>query len=260
MIYRCIPQKVSRIWGSLPPESIGQEPIGEIWWFFDETILENAQGVFRRADDFFPDDSFPLIIKTLHASRDLSVQVHPGKDGKSPKKDESWVVLQGSGLIKHGVMETVTPVQFKNAVIDGSVEKLLQNIKGQAGVFVHLPAGTIHALGAGLTVLEVQLNCTVTYRLWDYGRRDISGNLRELHIEQGLSAINWEAKGRATGISENHLNAGSYYMSKTGGGLVTLKPLEVLFLPDLQKCFFADHDGGTISTTNDSWIIGVEDE
>ncbi len=257
MIYRCLPQTVSRIWGSLPPERKGEEPVGEIWWFFSGTVLEDDSGNRRKADEFFPLNSFPLIIKTLHAARDLSVQVHPGKDRTMPVKDESWVVLQGSGRIMHGAVGGTTPLQFKNAVEDGSVESILQYINGEPGVFVHLPAGTIHALGAGLTVLEVQLNCTVTYRLWDYARKDINGNQRELHVEQGLSAINWETMGRATEVSGNYLNAGSYCMRKTGSGEIKLKPLEIAFLPEQRQCFFADSAGGSISTTSESWIVGM---
>lgn len=258
MIYQCLPQKVSRIWGSLPPEKAGEEPIGEMWWFFSETVLRSDRGDLAQASEFFPLNSFPLIIKTLHAARDLSVQVHPGKDRKMPMKDESWVVLQGSGKIMHGVVDGVTPQQFSNAVMDGSVESILQHLSGEPGRFIHLPAGTIHALGAGLTVLEVQLNCSVTYRLWDYARKDMGGSLRELHVEQGLSAVNWNNMGRATEVDTDHLNADSYYMRKTGPGEITLKPLEVIFLPDRQKCFFADPAGGTVSTTDDSWIVGME--
>ena len=258
MIYKCLPRKVSRIWGSLPPEKTGGEPVGEIWWFFSDTILENNQGDCRRADEFFPLNSFPLIIKTLHAARNLSVQVHPGKDRTIPMKDESWVVLEGHGKIMHGAKEGTTPLQFNKAVENGSVESILQHINGEPGVFVHLPAGTIHALGAGLTVLEVQLNCTVTYRLWDYARKYTSGNPRELHVEQGLSAISWETMGRAIEVSGNYLDAGSYYMQKVEPGQIELKPLEVLFLPEVQQCFFADLTGGTLSTTSDSWIVGIE--
>lgn len=257
MIYQCTPQRISRIWGSLPPVDTGEEPVGEIWWFFDETVLHSVSGDQRIAGDFFPQGSFPLIIKTLHAASDLSVQVHPGWDRTVPMKDESWVVLNGFGRILHGITPGVTPVQFRNAVKDGFVESLLQQINGEPGVFVHLPAGTIHALGAGLTVLEVQLNCSVTYRLWDYARRDINGELRELHVEPGLSAINWGTMGRATEVDADFLNAGSYYMRRAGSGELKLKPLEVAFLPETEKCFFADHAGGSLITTEDSWIVGV---
>ncbi len=132
MIYKCLPAKVNRIWGSLPPEKKGGEPVGEIWWFSGETILESSDGRHRAAADFFPLNSFPLIIKTLHAATDLSVQVHPGKDRTIPMKDESWVVLEGKGKIMHGAIDGTTPLQFKNAVDDGSVETLLRSIPGES--------------------------------------------------------------------------------------------------------------------------------
>ena len=82
--------------------------------------------------------------------------------------------------------------------------------------------------------------------------------MRELHVEQGLSAINWETMGRATEVDTDHLNAGSYYMRKAGAGEIELKPLEVIFLLGKEECFFADSTGGTISTACDSWIMGIE--
>lgn len=231
--------------------------MGEVWWFFSDTVLQSVGGEQRRACDFFPEGSFPLVIKTLHAASDLSVQVHPGWDRTLPIKDESWVVLSGFGRIVHGITPGVTPVQFRKAVKDGSVENLLQHIKGEPGVLVHLPGGTVHALGAGLTVLEVQLNCSITYRLWDYARKDNNGNLRELHVESGLSAINWETMGRATEVDADLLDAGSYYMRRAEPGELKLRPLEVVFLPETEECFFADPAGGSLITTEDSWIVGV---
>lgn len=257
MIYECIPQMVERIWGSLPPEQAGHDPVGEVWWFFEDTVLVNRSGEHRSAQEFFFPDSVPLIVKTLHAARDLSIQVHPGKDGTQPCKDESWFILQGRGRIMHGVVSGVMPAQFRRAVENGSVESILGTVRGEPGVFLHLPAGTIHALGAGLTALEIQLNCDVTFRLWDYARRDIMGNMRELHVEQGLEAINWKTMGRAVQISGDSLDAGSYNMKKIGPGTLQLKPMEIAFLPEEKQCFFADSTGGTISITGDAWLVGI---
>ncbi len=259
MIYKCLPVKVCRIWGSLPPSNTGEEPVGEIWWFSGDTILESSDGRHKPAADYFALNSFPLIIKTLHAARDLSVQVHPGKDRTVPMKDESWVVLDGTGKIMHGALPGTTPLQFKEAVEDGSVETILRSIKGEPGVFVDLPAGTIHALGGGLTVLEVQLNCDITYRLWDYARKDMNGNQRNLHIEEGLAAINWENMGRATEVTDDFLETDHYCMRKVSSGRIELNPLEIIFLPEMQQCFFADPGGGTISTNCNSWIIGAKE-
>ncbi|RKZ03985.1 hypothetical protein DRQ21_04100 [Candidatus Fermentibacteria bacterium] len=260
MIYRCIPERISRIWGSLPPEKQGAEPTGEIWWFSGETVLAGENGTTRKAGEFFPGNSVPLVVKTLHAARNLSVQVHPGCDGTEPVKDESWVVLSGRGKILHGTADDTTPDQFRDAVRNGSVENILQVIQAEPGLVVHLPAGTVHALGAGLTVLEVQLNCDVTYRLWDYARKDINGNLRELHIKKGLEAVNWENMGRASVVSGDYLNAGKYYMRRSVPGVLNLKPLELVYIPGENRCLFADGEGGTVSTPHHSWILGMTDE
>jgi mannose-6-phosphate isomerase class I len=257
MIYRCIPRRVSRIWGSLPPDTPGGEPTGEVWWFFEETILKNSRGEETRADRFFTKNSFPLIIKTLHAACNLSVQVHPGRDCMKPVKDESWVVLEGCGTVMHGAADGTTPEQFRLAVENGSVESLLQHIQGEPGVFVHLPAGTVHALGGGLTVLEVQLNCTVTYRLWDYSRTDLKGNRRELHITKGLEAVNWQTMGRAVRVTGDYLDAGSYFMRRAEPGTIELKPLEVAFLLKENLCYFADREGGTVSSSGGLWVVGM---
>ncbi|GEM_PF-1807363 len=260
MIYRCLPERVSRIWGSLPPEREGGEPTGEIWWFSSETVLVADNGVSSKAKEFFPGNSVPIVVKTLHAARNLSVQVHPGCDGTEPVKDESWVVLGGSGKILHGIADGTTPEQFRSAVRDGSVETILQVIQSEPGLVVHLPAGTVHALGAGLTVLEVQLNCAVTYRLWDYARTDIKGNLRELHVEKGLKAVNWKNMGRAYVVAGDYLDAGTYFLRKAEPGSVQLRPLELVYIPGENRCLFADGEGGTVSITHNSWVLGMTDE
>jgi mannose-6-phosphate isomerase class I len=260
MIYRCLPERISRIWGSLPPQREGAEPTGEIWWFSDETVLAGESGVERRAGEFFPGNSVPLVVKTLHAAKNLSVQVHPGHDGTKPVKDESWVVLGGRGEILHGTVDGTTPEQFREAVQRGSVADILQVIQAEPGLVVHLPAGTVHALGAGLTVLEVQLNCDVTYRLWDYARTDINGNFRELHTEKGLEAVNWKNMGRASVVSGDYLDAGTYFIRKSEPGFVQLRPLELVYVPLENRCYFADVEGGTVSTAHDSWILGMTDE
>jgi mannose-6-phosphate isomerase class I len=257
MIYSCVPQRVSRIWGSLPPEIAGEEPVGEVWWFCGSTVLENDRGDLCLAKDFFPPDSFPIIVKTLHSALDLSVQVHPGKNRTQPMKDESWVVLEGRGSILHGVKPGISPGQFKNSLEDGTVSSVLQKIDALSGAFIHLPSGTIHALGGGLTVLEVQLNCSITFRLWDYGRRDIHGNLRELHLNQGLSAINWEAMGRAFEVPGDHLDTAFYSMQKLNEGEIELGAFELAFVQARQRCYFSDADGGILLAGGETWLVRI---
>lgn len=258
MIYNCLPQKVSRIWGSLPPKAVSEEPVGEIWWFFDKTKLIDSSGNICVAGDFFRNDSFPLIIKTLHTARDLSVQVHPGKNRQFPLKDESWIVLEGEGFIRHGVKEGTTEEQFKEAVKTGLVEDFLLELKGKTDEIIDLPAGTIHALGSGLTILEVQVNCTITYRLWDYNRRGLDGKLRDLHIEDGLKSINWENLGRAEVIEGLVLDTDYYTITRKDAGVISMKPFEVAFDPDKPMCFFADSSGGIFESDSHFWLIGIK--
>ncbi len=251
-----MPLKVERIWGSLPPSVQGGEPVGEIWWFHEDTILRTPEGSQLRAADFFPAGEFPVILKTLHSARDLSVQVHPGRTRIPPVKDESWVILQGEGRILHGVKEGVSPGEFAERVNQGRVEEILETLKASPGDLFHLPAGTVHALGGGLTVLEIQLNCTITYRLWDYDRRDSSGSPRELHIEQGLEAVDWNRSGRAVPVSGS-LDAPFYSLRSTGAGSVELAPFEIAYDHASGSCFFAAEEGGVCSTAGETWIVRI---
>ncbi len=260
MIYKCLPQKVSRIWGSLPPKTVAEEPVGEIWWFFEKTILVDSLGNTSVAYEFFEKKSFPLIVKTLHTARDLSVQVHPGKNRQIPLKDESWIVLDGDGFIRHGVKDGTTQEQFKEAVEAGLVENLLLEFKGKPDEIIDLPAGTIHALGKGLTVLEVQVNCTITYRLWDYNRSGLDGKLRDLHVEDGLKSINWSNLGRAEIVSGLTLDTEYYSITRKDAGEIFMQPFEIIFDPDKSMCFFADSSGGTFESKNHFWLIGIKNE
>lgn len=257
MIYRCIPQRVERLWGSLPPVRPGAEPVGEIWWFCQNTEMTGENGSYVEAASFFPGEGFPVILKTLHPGRDLSVQVHPGKDRVPPIKDESWAVLEGSGRILQGIGEGVSPVQFAAAVKNGTVEEVLQSMEAHTGDIFHLPAGTVHALGGGLTVLEIQLNCTITYRLWDYDRRDPSGKPRDLHVEDGLKAVDWSRYGRAFRVSEDFLDAGSYTLKRNGPGRLLLDPFSLAYQHCTGQCLFADGNGGCLETSGETWTVRI---
>lgn len=259
MIWECLPVRVERIWGSLPPARKNGEPVGEVWWFCDDTVLLSGTGDRKSLSSVFFQGEVPLILKTLHAKRDLSVQVHPGKTRIAPVKDESWAVLEGTGRILHGMREGTGAPAFSTAVKSGDVEKLLLSLPAAPGDLFHLPAGTIHALGGGLTVFEVQLNCSITYRLWDYDRRDSAGNLRELHIEKGLDAIDWPDQGRADRVNELPLVTDDYILRKAEAGVTFLEPMEIAYTHSTGKCYFAP-DGGQLKTGGETWIVRIENE
>jgi mannose-6-phosphate isomerase len=176
-VSRLLPTKsVAKPWGQdhLPPpfttpanESGKGERIGEIW--------------------FEPPPELPdLLVKYLFTSEALSVQVHPS-DAQAPQgsrgKEECWLVLtaEPGARLAVGFKEQVTPGRMRAAALDGSIENLLEWHEVAPGDFIYLTAGTVHAIGAGLSLIEVQQNSDITYRLYDYGRP------RELHLDAGIA-------------------------------------------------------------------------
>jgi mannose-6-phosphate isomerase len=150
-----------------------EEPVGEIW--YSHPHLSDAE----------------LMVKYLFTSERLSIQVHPDDDaarlrGLPRGKDEAWVILAADSGAEIGI-GTRYPVDrqaLRAAAIDGSIEQLLAWHPVQAGDVFYSPAGMIHAIGAGLTLVEIQQNVDVTYRLYDYGRP------RELHLEEAIAVAN----------------------------------------------------------------------
>jgi len=144
---------------------------------------------------------FPLLVKLLDAQRDLSVQVHPDdayaaahEDG-AWGKSEMWYVLHakpGAELIL-GLNPGVTRSSFASSLQDGHISDQLQRLPVQVGDVLNIPAGTIHALLAGVVVAEIQQNSDTTYRVYDWGRVGPDGKPRPLHIDKALDVISWES-------------------------------------------------------------------
>jgi mannose-6-phosphate isomerase len=166
---------VHKIWGQSRPgfgfAHISQtaQPIGEIWF-------ETPGG-----------DAPELLVKYLFTSEKLSVQVHPDDAaaraaGFERGKDECWLILAADpgAQIGLGLNAPVDADTLRAAARDGSIEAMLDWREVKTGEFYYLPAGTIHAIGAGLTLIEVQQNVDLTYRLYDYGRP------RDLHLDRAL--------------------------------------------------------------------------
>lgn len=139
---------------------------------------------------------FPLLIKFIDAHDRLSVQVHPddataqllGDD--TVGKTEMWHILEADegATIVYGVKEGVSRDMIKAAVDEGRVESILNYVPVKAGETYFIPAGLVHAIGKGILLAEVQQNSDTTYRFYDYGRLDASGNPRQLHTEKALTA------------------------------------------------------------------------
>ncbi|MBR2020159.1 MAG: class I mannose-6-phosphate isomerase [Clostridia bacterium] len=140
--------------------------------------------------------NFPLLIKLLDAADTLSVQVHPddayaSRVENDRGKTEMWYIIEadeGAELIC-GLKEGMTAVDLAQAVADGCVESVLRHQPVRPGEVYFIPAGYAHAIGKGILLAEIQQNCDLTYRVYDFNRRQPDGSLRELHVEKALEVI-----------------------------------------------------------------------
>ncbi len=137
----------------------------------------------------------PVLIKLIDARKDLSVQVHPDDDyareheNGSQGKTEMWYVLdaaKGAQLV-YGFRNPITPQQVRQSIENGTIEKYLQKVPVKKDDVFFMPAGCVHAIGAGALIVEVQQSSNLTYRLYDYGRTDKNGQPRPLHIDKALA-------------------------------------------------------------------------
>ena len=163
------------LWAGFANPPADAEPVGEIW--------------FQTPGNAAPD----LLVKYLFTSEKLSVQVHPDDAqararGLPRGKDECWVVLdaEADSTIALGTKEPIDRDTLRAAALDGSIEELLDWKPVKAGDFFYSASGTVHAIGAGVTIIEIQQNSETTYRLYDYGRP------RELHLDMGVAVSNPE--------------------------------------------------------------------
>ncbi len=144
----------------------------------------------ERAKEF---SFFPLLIKFIDARDDLSIQVHPEDEyalrvEKGYGKTEMWYVMDADPGAKlfYGFTHPITKEEFECRIRENTLTEVLNAVEVKKGDCFFIPAGTIHAIGAGLLIAEIQQNSNTTYRVYDYGRRDKQGNTRELHIDKAL--------------------------------------------------------------------------
>ena len=139
-------------------------------------------------------EDFPMLIKLIDAKKDLSIQVHPsdayaleheGQYGKT----EMWVVLDAEpgASLYYGFDREVSLEEFSSRVSDGTLTEVLRKVPVKPGDVFFIPSGTLHAIGAGLVIAEIQQNSNVTYRVFDYGRLGADGKPRALHVEKALA-------------------------------------------------------------------------
>ncbi len=142
---------------------------------------------------------FPVLVKVIDAKSDLSVQVHPDEQMANELhgahgKTELWYVVaaQPGARILCGLTQKITPAQYEQMVHDKTIMQAMASYEAHPGDVFYVPAGRIHAIGAGTMLVEVQQACDITYRVYDYDRRDADGHPRELHTDLAARAIDFD--------------------------------------------------------------------
>ena len=218
---KSVPVFKERIWGGRKLQEVfGKElppgrKIGESWEIADlpegKSTIGNgtfqgqtlAEVVRKYTEEItgskqFP-RPFPLLVKLLDAQDVLSVQVHPDPEtcrrmGKGQPKTECWYIIQAEpgAIIYKRLKKGVTREQFSHAIENGTVADLLVAVPVHVGECHYLPAGTVHALSAGLLIAEVQTPSDTTYRVFDWNRVDEHGKPRPLHVDEALESIHFD--------------------------------------------------------------------
>lgn len=212
-----------RIWGGTKLKTLFNKPItsnitGESWELSDVegdvSVVSNGDYKGKSLTELlenYPDDllgtevherfgkKFPLLFKFLDAREDLSIQVHPNDELAKQRhnsfgKTEMWYVMQAdpNARIIVGFEHKSSPEQYLKSLEDKTILGLLHTVHAQKGDVFFLETGTVHAIGAGLVIAEIQQTSDITYRIYDFNRKDANGNTRELHVDLALDAINYE--------------------------------------------------------------------
>ena len=220
------PTPKAKVWGGEALSTcLGQDfsdlgPIGEVWTLADRedssnevltgpfqgqrvrNLMQGQRAALLGEAQGSAHDSFPVMVKLLDSNRDLSVQVHP--DRKSAEhlgagaeaKDEFWYILDAreGARVYLGLRPGVDAATFAAKAATPEVVELLQEFPVRRGDCLWVPAGTVHSIGGGITLVEVQQNSDTTYRIYDWGRKGLDGLPRTCHLDQALQAIDYGSR------------------------------------------------------------------
>src|ERR1700733_34866 len=207
-----------RPWGSrslapfFPEQSGLAEPLGEAWMTGSECRFANGPFAGKKLGEAWPkmptewagtradpSAAFPVLVKFIFPEEKLSVQVHPDDDYAARHeqaagvrgKTEMWYALRArpGAEVFVGLKPSVTREAFRSAIAGGSAEDCLERVPVRSGDAIFVPAGTAHTIGPGLVLCEIQQHSDLTYRVYDYNRRDAEGRTRPLHIEKALAVM-----------------------------------------------------------------------
>lgn len=222
MLFKFNPLLKTTLWGGdkiIPFKHLDstQERVGESWEISgvkdNETVVSCGPCCGKKLNELVAEmkadlvgkdnyerfgDEFPLLIKFIDARQDLSIQVHPTdeiahRQGKPRGKTEMWYIMESAPDAKlySGLKQQITPEAYKKMVQDDTICDALAQYEVKEGDVFFLPAGRIHAIGTGCFLAEIQQTSDVTYRIYDFKRKDKDGNYRELHTREAAESINY---------------------------------------------------------------------
>ena len=274
MIYKFEPLLKQTLWGGdriIPFKHLDSqmERVGESWELSgvkdQETIVANGPHKGKRLNQLVSElkgqlvgeenyqrfgNEFPLLVKFIDASQDLSIQVHPNDEvaqrhGKPHGKTEMWYCMgekkrkvergkrnEDTPLLYNGLKQRVTPETYKAMVDNDTITDALACYEAYEGEVFYIPAGRIHAIGAGCFVLEIQQTSDVTYRIYDYKRKDKNGNYRELHTQLASESIDFNI------LDDYRID---YVPEKNGGTTLISTPHFTTAIYDLQDPMTLDY-------------------
>ena len=257
------PQLKQTLWGGdriIPFKHLDtqMEAVGESWEISgvkgNETIVANGKDKGKSLNQLVREqkgrlvgeenyqrfgDEFPLLIKFIDACQDLSIQVHPDDEiaqrhGKSHGKTEMWYAFASApgAVLYNGLKRQLTPEVYEQMVENDTITEALARYEVSEGDVFFIPAGRIHAIGAGCFVAEIQQTSDITYRIYDYKRKDKNGNYRELHTKEAAESIDFRI------YDNQHIN---YTLSKNEGVQVVSCPHFTTAVYDLTEPMTLDY-------------------
>jgi mannose-6-phosphate isomerase len=257
------PQLKQTLWGGdriIPFKHLDtqMEAVGESWEISgvkgNETIVANGKDKGKSLNQLVREqkgrlvgeenyqrfgDEFPLLIKFIDARQDLSIQVHPDDEiaqrhGKSHGKTEMWYAFASApgAVLYNGLKRQLTPEVYEQMVENDTITEALARYEVSEGDVFFIPAGRIHAIGAGCFVAEIQQTSDITYRIYDYKRKDKNGNYRELHTKEAAESIDFRI------YNNQHI---TYELSKNEGVQVVSCPHFTTAVYDLTEPMTLDY-------------------
>lgn len=257
------PQLKQTLWGGdkiIPFKhlNVQMDAVGESWEISGikghETIVANGKDKGKSLNELVREqkgrlvgeenylrfgNEFPLLIKFIDACQDLSIQVHPDdetaqRQGKPSGKTEMWYAFASApgAILYNGLKQQITPEVYEQMVANDTITDALASYEVHEGDVFFIPAGRIHAIGSGCFVAEIQQTSDVTYRIYDYKRRDKNGNFRELHTKEAAECINFK-------VYDNHRIG--YQLSQNEGVQVIHCPYFTTAIYDLTEPMTLDY-------------------